>query len=104
VAVLSAKQDPLLPQVPTAAEQGFPELSISAGYNLFLTPAKTPAPIVKKLEETLEKALQDKGIREKLEKMEFTVDFLNSRNTQLLLENEIKTWSPVVKKANIVVK
>jgi tripartite-type tricarboxylate transporter receptor subunit TctC len=104
VAVLSAKQDPLLPQVPTAAEQGFPELSISAGYNLFLTPAKTPAPIVKKLEETLEKALQDKGIRGKLEKMEFTVDFLNSRNTQLLLENEIKTWSPVVKKANIVVK
>ena len=104
VAVLSAKRDPLLPQVPTAAEQGFPELSISAGYNLFLTPAKTPPSIVKKLEETLEKALQDKGIREKLEKMEFTVDFLNSRNTQLLLENEVKTWSPVVKKANIIVK
>jgi len=104
VAVLSAKRDPLLPQLPTAVEQGFPELSISAGYNLFLTPAKTPSPIVKKLEEALEKALQDKVVREKLEKMEFTVDFLNSRNTQLLLENEIKTWTPVVKKANIVVK
>lgn len=104
VAVLSAKRDPLLPQVPTAVEQGFPELSISAGYNLFLTPAKTPAPVVKKLEEALEKALQDKVVREKLGKMEFTVDFLDSRNTQLLLESEIKTWTPVVKKANIVVK
>jgi tripartite-type tricarboxylate transporter receptor subunit TctC len=104
VAVLSAKRDPLLPQVATAVEQGFPELSISAGYNLFLTPAKTPAPVVKKLEEALEKALQDKVVREKLEKMEFTVDFLNSRNTQLLLESEIKMWTPVVKKADIVVK
>jgi len=104
LAVLSAKRDPLLPGVPTGLEQGFPDLVVSAGYNLLLTPAKTPDLIVKKLEEALEKALRDKGVREKLEKMEFTVDFLNSRDTQLLLESEIKTWTPVVKKANIIVK
>ena len=104
VAVLSAKRDPLLPQVPTAAEQGFPDLSIAAGYNLFLAPVKTPAAIVKKLEDALEKTLQEKVVREKLEKMEFTVDFLNSRNTQALLDSEIRTWTPVVKKAKIIVK
>lgn len=52
----------------------------------------------------MEKALQDKGVREKLEKMEFTVDFLNSVECQKLLENEVRNWSAVVKKANIVAK
>jgi tripartite-type tricarboxylate transporter receptor subunit TctC len=104
VAVLSEKRDPILPQVLTAVEQGFPDLSISAGCNLMLAPAKTPLPIVRKLEEGLERALQDKIVREKLEKMELTVDFLNARSTQLFLEGEVKKWSPVVKQANIVVK
>jgi tripartite-type tricarboxylate transporter receptor subunit TctC len=104
LAVLSAKRDPLLPQVPTAVEQGFPDLSVAAGYNLFLAPARTPAPIVKKLEWALEKALQDKTTRERVEKTELTPDFLNSRTTQALLDDEIKKWAPVVKKASIVVK
>ena len=104
VAVLSEKRDPMLPQVPTAVEQGFSDLAISAGCNLMLAPAKTPAPIVRKLEESLEKALQDKMVREKLEKMELTVDFLNARNTQLFLDGEIRKWSPVLKQANIVIK
>lgn len=104
LAVLSAKHDPLLPKVPTALEQGFPDLAISAGYNIFLVPAKTPTTVVRRLEAALEKSLQDKAIREKLEKMEFTVDFLNSKDTQTLLDNETRKWSAVVKQANIVVK
>jgi tripartite-type tricarboxylate transporter receptor subunit TctC len=85
-------------------EQGFPDLSVAAGYNLFLAPARTPAPIVKKLEEALEKALQDKATRERVEKTELTPDFMNSHATQALLDNEMKKWAPVVKKASIVVK
>jgi tripartite-type tricarboxylate transporter receptor subunit TctC len=104
VAVLSEKRDPMLPNVATALEQGFPDLAISAGCNLMLAPAKTPGPIVRKLEESLERALQDKMVREKLEKMELTVNFLSARNTQLFIESEVKKWSPVVKQANIVVK
>ena len=104
LAVLSAKRDPLLPQVPTAVEQGFPDLSVAANYNIFLVPAKTPGPIVRKLEAALEKALQDKNVREKIEKTELTPDFLSSRSTQALLDDEIRKWTPVVKKAKIVVK
>jgi tripartite-type tricarboxylate transporter receptor subunit TctC len=104
VAVLSEKRDPMLPNVPTAVEQGLPDLAISAGCNLMLAPAKTPGPIVRKLEESLERALQDKMVREKLGKMELTVDFLSARNTQLFLDGEVRKWSPVVKQANIVVK
>ena len=73
-------------------------------YNVFLAPAKTPAPIVKKLEEALEKTLRDKEAREKLEKMEYKIDFVNAKDTQIFLEAETKKWAEVVKKTNIVVK
>jgi tripartite-type tricarboxylate transporter receptor subunit TctC len=104
LAVLSEKRDPLLPGVPTAVEQGLPDLVVSSGRNLLLAPAKTPLPVVKKLESALEKALQDPQVRQKIEKMELTVDFLGSGETQASLENELKKWSPVVNKAKIIVK
>jgi tripartite-type tricarboxylate transporter receptor subunit TctC len=103
LAVLSPKRDPLLPDVPTSAEQGYPEI-IAVIYNILFAPAKTPAPIVKKLEDALEKTLRDKETKEKLEKMEYKVDFMNGKGTQSFLEAETKKWSEVVKKANIVIK
>ena len=103
LATLADKRDARLPELPTSGEQGFPELLASIS-NLILAPAKTSAPVLKKLEGTLEKTLRDNEVREKLEKMEYKVDFLNGRDTQTFLDNEVKRWSPVVKKANIVIK
>lgn len=103
LAVLSPKRDPLLPDVPTSAEQGYPEI-MAVIYNILFAPAKTPAPIVKKIEDALEKTLRDKEVKEKLEKMEYKVDFMSGKSTQSFLEAETKKWSEVVKKANIVIK
>lgn len=103
LAVLSPKRDPLLPDVPTSAEQGYPEI-VAVIYNILFAPAKTPAPIVKKIEDVLEKTLRDKEVKEKLEKMEYKVDFMNGKSTQSFLEAETKKWSEVLKKANIVIK
>lgn len=104
LAVCSPKRDPLLPEVPTAIEEGFPALALSAGYNVLLAPAKTPAPIVKKLETALEKTLQDKNVRDRLGKIELMVDFMNSQDTKAFLDSEVTKWSAVVKKAKIVIK
>jgi tripartite-type tricarboxylate transporter receptor subunit TctC len=103
IANLSDKRDPLLPDVSTSAEQGFAELRASI-YNIFFAPAKTPAPIVKKLESALDRTLRDKDTKEKLEKMDYKIDFLPGRETQVFLDGESKKWSSVVKKANIVIK
>jgi len=103
LAVLSSKRDPALPQVPTSVEQGYPDLMASI-YNILFVPAKTPGPVVKKLEEALEKALRDKETRAKLEKMGYKIDFMNGKNTLAFLETETKKWSSVVKHANIIMK
>ena len=103
LAITSAKREPLYPQVPTFAEQGFPEM---VGYNIFilLAPSKTPAPVVRKLENVLEKILQDEGVKQRIEATLQRVDFKNSADTQAFLESEAKKWVSVIKAAGIVIK
>ena len=103
LAVFAAQRDPALPQVPTAAEQGFPDL-IASSYHAFYAPAKIPPAILKRLETALEKALQDKKVRQEIEATKLTISYLNSRETKQFLDKEFKKWSVIAKKANIVIK
>ena len=98
---MGAKNKFLL-DTPTSAEQGFPDL-VYDSYLSFLAPAKTPQAITKKLEDLLEKAAQEKALRDKIEDLGFVVEFLNSQNTQKYLEGELR-WGDVIKKANIIAK
>lgn len=103
LAVTSPKRFPFLPQVPTAVEQGFPEMILDAYYFLWV-PKKTPASIVKKLESTIEKATQDKEFGKKLEKQDCPIDFKNSQEALRLVEDSIRRWEPVIKQAGITIK
>jgi tripartite-type tricarboxylate transporter receptor subunit TctC len=103
LAVLAAKRDPEIPQVPTTVEEGFGSL-IAPSYHIIYAPSQTPAPILKKLESSLEKALEDKEVRKKIEALSLNAAFLNSQDTRKFLDSEINKWTPVAKKANIVVK
>jgi tripartite-type tricarboxylate transporter receptor subunit TctC len=101
IGVMGSKSK-FLPDTPTSTEQGFPYL-VYDSYLSFLAPAKTPQAITKKLEDVLEKAIQDKALRDKIEELGFVVEFLNSQNTQKYLEGELR-WGDVIKKANIIAK
>ena len=71
---------------------------------MLFVPAKTPAPILKQLEDALRIALQDQELVDSLEKMQFKIDFLDSADTQVFLDNEVKKWAAVIKKSNIAAK
>jgi tripartite-type tricarboxylate transporter receptor subunit TctC len=58
LAVGSAKRVDALPDVPTVSELGFPGFETSQWYGI-LVPAKTPAPIVQRLSEAINRALKD---------------------------------------------
>lgn len=57
LAITSAKRSPLLPNVPTVAEAGYPGIELDGWYGV-LAPAGTPQPIVRKLHEEFVKAMQ----------------------------------------------
>ena len=62
IAIGSAKRSPLLPDVPTFAEAGFPDLQIYI-WSALLAPAATPAPIVARLNAVFTKILRSDEIR-----------------------------------------
>jgi len=55
----------VLPDVPTLAEQGYPNTDASNWYAL-LAPAKTPSDVIDKLNKAVNDALTDPGVHEKL--------------------------------------
>lgn len=65
LAVTSPQRHPRLPDVPTLQEAGVPVTLVSFGG--LSVPAGTPAPIVRRVGETLDKALADPAVRTKLE-------------------------------------
>ena len=100
IAVTTSQRMPELPDVPTAAEQGFRNYEASS-FIALLGPAGLPAEIVQKLnaaandwlrEDTAKKALEAQTLRA----IGGTPDMLKAR-----MRAEIDKWAPVVKAANI---
>ncbi|MFZ3308541.1 MAG: tripartite tricarboxylate transporter substrate binding protein [Xanthobacteraceae bacterium] len=65
IGVASDKRDALLPDVPTLAEQGYPNTDASNWYGL-LAPAKTPSAVIDKLNKAVNDALNDPAVHAKL--------------------------------------
>lgn len=65
LALTEKKRSPLLPDVPTATEQGVTGVEVNAWYGVF-APAGTPAPVVARLNQAFNEALQLPDVREKL--------------------------------------
>ncbi|MET0858324.1 MAG: tripartite tricarboxylate transporter substrate binding protein, partial [Telluria sp.] len=62
LAVTTSKRSSVLPNVPTIAEAGLPGYELSGWYAVFV-PAKTPKPIVDRLNAELVKALKETDVR-----------------------------------------
>ena len=71
-AITGTSRHPMLPNVPTAAEQGAPGYSVEYWNGLF-APAKTPRKIVQALNRAAVQALQSPEIRERYEALGFVV-------------------------------
>ncbi|MGC1780567.1 MAG: tripartite tricarboxylate transporter substrate binding protein [Xanthobacteraceae bacterium] len=65
IGVASDKRDALLPDVPTLAEEGYPNTDASNWYGL-LAPAKTLPAIIEKLNKAVNDALNDPAVHAKL--------------------------------------
>ncbi len=65
LALTEKKRSPLLPDVPTATEQGVSGVEVNAWYGVFV-PTGTPAPVIARLNQAFNEALQLPDVREKL--------------------------------------
>ena len=90
-----------LPNVPTTKEAGLPEFQAQA-WNALFAPKGTPQPIVDKLTDALDKALDDEGTRKRLLELGSVLPDKTGRGQQplaALVKSEIDRWTPVIKAA-----
>jgi tripartite-type tricarboxylate transporter receptor subunit TctC len=65
MASLGLKRIPVLPDLPTFAEQGFPGFSITNSYNLWV-PAKTPGAIIAAINSVVSKGMNSPAVEKRL--------------------------------------
>lgn len=100
IAVTGPSRLSSLPEVPTAAEAGFPKLDVSSWFALF-APAATPKPSVEKLTTEIAKIMQTDAFKRKAEEFGATADYMNPQQLADFIRAELTRWAQVVKTANI---
>ncbi|HEY9460132.1 MAG TPA: tripartite tricarboxylate transporter substrate binding protein [Paralcaligenes sp.] len=100
LAQTSAKRSPLLPNVPTVAEAGYPGYEITSWYSV-LAPAATPKAIITKLNKVINEVLADPKIASTFTAQGFQMAGDTPEQAQEHLKQEIKKWSKAVEYSGV---
>ena len=100
LAVTSAKRFPLLPDLPTIAESGYPKFE-SLAWNGVLVPAGTPKPVVARLNAEINAILKMPDVQQKLSAAGFDLIGGTPEDFGALIKAESEKWAPVIKSAGI---
>ncbi|MBV7486383.1 tripartite tricarboxylate transporter substrate binding protein [Bordetella sp. BOR01] len=100
LAVTSEKRWPRMPDVPTVAEQGFPDFSTTSWWAV-LAPAGTPAEVVQKLHDTIAKGLARADTQEKIHQIGADIESMSLPQAQAYTAAELEKWQAIAKTANV---
>ena len=102
LAMLTPERISMLPDIPTAKEQGFDGFNVSSLFGV-MAPAGTPAPILEKLNAALLKGLQQEAVKEQLLQQGVYAAPLAVEPSKTRLKEEIDQWAKVIRDGNITV-
>ena len=97
IATSGAKRTPFTPEVPTYAEQGFPELTTEEWFG-FYAPSRTPQNVIINANAAINAALKDKSVIDSLAVMGLVAQGSTPSEMDASQKEEHKRWGPVVKK------
>jgi tripartite-type tricarboxylate transporter receptor subunit TctC len=100
LAAASDQRNPMLPRIATLAELGYPDTQADNWYGL-LAPARTPAPIVAKLNQAVTRALADPEVSKKLLASGAIPAPTSPGQFGVLLKEELARWGRVVREKGI---
>ena len=103
LAVTSSERHPLLPDVPTVAESGFPGFEALSWQGLFV-PAGTPKAIVDKLNAQTRKALASPDIKDFFSAQGMEVKATSPAEFRAFIEKEIPKWARIIKEAHVTLQ
>jgi tripartite-type tricarboxylate transporter receptor subunit TctC len=100
LAVTAKTRHPQLPNVPTVAEAGFPDLVVTS-WQAAGAPAKTPREVVAKLNDAAVRALRSPEIRERMNQIGFDVVASTPEEFGRFMREEVERWNKVVQRGGI---
>jgi tripartite-type tricarboxylate transporter receptor subunit TctC len=100
LAVTSRQRLPDLPDVPTMAEAGYPDVNAIFWSGVF-APAGTPPDIVAKLQTTLAQTIHDGGVVAKLKTLAVRPSYASPEQFKRMIDEEIEEYREVVQAAHL---
>jgi tripartite-type tricarboxylate transporter receptor subunit TctC len=100
IGVTGSKRSPELPDVPTTAEQGFPQVQALL-FSSMLAPARTPAPIVKRMNAEVVKALEAPDVQKRLADLGAVPAPTSPEQFRKILRDEGERWGKLIREKNI---
>jgi tripartite-type tricarboxylate transporter receptor subunit TctC len=100
IAYAAPARSALMPNVPTTAEQGFPDL-VGGGFFGLLAPAGTPQPIIDKIYAAVRDTLREPEVRERLIKQGYEIHGTTPAEYAAYIRQQIDRWTPVAKAAGV---
>ena len=97
LAVTSKQRSPALPTVPTLAEQGIKtaDVDLRFWFSVF-GPKGLPADVTDKLQKTIQTALADPVLSERLKGLDITPEFGNGSVLKTRVVNDVKNWTAFI--------
>jgi 2-methylaconitate cis-trans-isomerase PrpF/tripartite-type tricarboxylate transporter receptor subunit TctC len=100
LAVAGPRRAPSLPEVPTLREAGIDGVDVTQWYAVF-APAKTPRPIVERLNEALNRVLADEDVIRRVQDQGADVETSTPERLRSLVADELQRWRGVVAQAGL---
>lgn len=100
-ATATKERIPVLPDVPTAAEQGLQGFEVGVWHGMYV-PAGTPKPVIDKLNAALKAALHDPEVKQRFADLgtaPVTDEEATPENLKAKFFAEIGRWAPIIKAA-----
>jgi tripartite-type tricarboxylate transporter receptor subunit TctC len=103
LAVAGSQRLPILPDLPSMAEAGLPELEGGPWFGL-LAPAGTPRPIIDWLSSETRKAFSASDVRERFISQGITLPLGTPEEFSTFITADSKRWGDVIRRGNIKVE
>jgi tripartite-type tricarboxylate transporter receptor subunit TctC len=100
LAVTEPKRSSLMPDVPTATEQGVPDVEVNAWYGVFV-PRGTPSAAVTRLNEEINLVLKQVDVRERMKKAGLEPLGGEAATLQAFMKGDDSRYGAIARKLNI---
>ncbi len=103
LAVSGPKRSPLMPDLPTVEESGYPGFQVTA-WDSVLAPANTPPAIVERLNTEIRRVLNNPDVRKTFMNVGYDVTGTTPAELAQIIRTESDVWKAVIKSADVKVE